>query len=113
MRSYFALLLFLATACGAQASPAALLPTAAAVNIAAIAAGTPIVAPSAATQFATSVPTAAVAAVQTLPTMTDAAAQAPATAAVPILSEYTADNGDRVLGRAGAPITMLDYSDFQ
>jgi len=54
---------------------------------------------------------AAVSTATALSPVTPAAAQAATVA--PALTEYTADNGERVLGKPGAPITMLDYSDFQ
>jgi hypothetical protein len=107
MRSYLVYLMLLATACGAQASPTAQsTPSAAVATAVGSAAATGVATATAVLPARAQILTATPAATQTL-------APAVPTVGAPLLSEYTADNGDRVLGRPGAPITMLDYSDFQ
>jgi protein-disulfide isomerase len=105
-----ACVLLLLTACGAQpasvAQPAA--PATATTTLLAT------VAPATAGPVATAPVSTATAKASVAPAtapVTPAAVRA--TTAAPELAEYTADNGDRVLGKPGAPITMLDYSDFQ
>ena len=98
---YVIAVILLLTACGAQGAPT--------IQPAATATATASTIPAGVVPAAT---TMTVPAITVAPLMLTAA-QATAVTAVPALSEYTAENGDRVLGRPSAPITMLDYSDFQ
>lgn len=111
MRKLLLLIFLLATACGAQTTPgttpAAQAPT-----------GAPAVA---ATQPAPATATVAAATSAATTTNTQAAsttaAQAPPPSAAPATAkapeEFTNAQGDRVLGRQDAPVTLIDYSDFQ
>ena len=109
-----AAILLLLTACGAQGAPA----PQAAVTLpgsqppAATAAPLAVTATGAATTGAGGAPTAA-SQVATSAATTGAGGAPTAANAAPAPSEYTAANGDRVRGLPSAPITMLDYSDFQ
>lgn len=98
--------ILLLTACGAQSAPAAAPATLAPLATATSGAASAV---PAATQAAPATAVAPVGAAPVTPTL----AQAATATSVPALTEYTAPNGDRVLGNPNAPITMLDYSDFQ
>ncbi|MBI1800521.1 MAG: hypothetical protein HY259_13575 [Chloroflexi bacterium] len=99
MRKSLWLLILMVTACGAQSAPEA--PTA--------------TAPPTATVRAPASPTPSAGAT-VLPTQAASQPTAQATGRpTPVASalvESTTPNGDRVLGRTDAPITITDYSDF-
>ena len=111
MRKLLFLVFLLASACGAQTTPSG-------APIAQTPTRAPAVAATQAAPVTSTVPAASsvATAAYTQPASTAAAqapppSTAPATAKAP--DEFTNAQGDRVLGRQDAPVTLIDYSDFQ
>ncbi len=96
MRKLILLLMLIVTACGAQSTPA--VPSAANTQAPPVAA---VASPTSAPQ------TAPTSATQPISKSTNQPA-----ATTNFATETTTANGDRVLGKPDAPVTLTDYSDF-